>query len=69
MDFFSTDPDDVIEFLEKNDPAFKFSVGMYFYPKYGISIAGFDNEDEDNEGRDKVVTIYAKDRFDFGFNI
>ena len=69
MDFFTTAPDDVLDFLENNDPSFRLSVGMYFYPRYGISISGFENEDDDNEGDDKVVTVYAKDRFDFGYNI
>lgn len=68
LDFFAAHSDDVFDFLETHDPDFKDFSGMVFFPKFGLSICGFGNEGDDNEGNDKAVTVYAKDRFDAGFD-
>ena len=68
LNFFAAHSDDVFDFLETHDPDFKDFTGMVFFPRFGLSIAGFGNEGDDNEGNDKVVTVYAKDRFDTGFD-
>ena len=68
LDFFAAHSDDVFDFLETHDPDFKDFTGMVFFPKYGLSICGFGNEGDDNEGNDKVITVYAKDWFDAAFD-
>ena len=68
LNFFAAHSDDVFDFLETHDPHFKDFTGMVFFPKYGLSICGFGNEGDDNEGNDKSVTVYAKDRFDTAFD-
>ena len=68
LDFFASHSDDIFDFLETHDPDFKDIVGMVFFPQYGLSICGFGNEGDDNEGNDKGVTVYAKDWFDAAFD-
>ena len=68
LNVFAAHADDVFDFLATHDPNFKDIVGMVFFPKFGLSICGFGNEGDDNEGNDKVVTVYAKDWFDANFD-
>ena len=68
INFFSDDSDVIFDYLNSNDPDFKDIVGIIMFPKFGLALSGFGNEPDDNEGRDKNVTVFAKERFNAIFN-